>query len=147
MKLHELSPKSGSQKKKKTVGRGPGSGHGKTSCRGHKGQNARSGGGVGRGFEGGQMPIHRRLPKRGFTNVFRKEYEIVNIKDLSVFEPEEEVGIEKLREKGIACGKGIGVKLLGDGDISFPIYLKVHKASKSAIEKITACGGKVELIE
>ena len=146
MKLHEISPKPGARKRKKRIGRGPGSGHGKTSGRGHKGQNARSGGGVGRGFEGGQMPIHRRLPKRGFTNIFRKEYEILNIKDLKVFDPEEEVGIEELKDKGIIHGKGVGVKLLGDGDISYPLFVRVHKASKTAIEKITNSGGKVELI-
>jgi len=147
MKLHEVSPKPGSRKRRKRVGRGPGSGHGKTSCRGHKGQNARSGGGIRRGFEGGQMPIHRRLPKRGFTNIFRKEYEIVNIKDLNVFEPQEEVGIEKLKERGIIHGKGSGVKLLGEGNISYPLFIKVHKASKGAIDKITVSGGKVELIK
>ncbi len=147
MKIHELSPKEGSRKKKKRVGRGPGSGHGKTSCRGQKGQNARSGGGPNRGFEGGQMPIHRRLPKRGFKNPFRKEYEVVNIKDLNVFEANEEVGIDKLIEKGLIHGNLNGVKLLGDGEISIPLTIKVHKASKSAIEKITAIGGKVELIE
>ncbi len=146
MKLHEISPKPGARKRRKRIGRGPGSGHGKTSGRGHKGQNARSGGGVGRGFEGGQMPIHRRLPKRGFTNIFRKEYEILNIKDLKVFDPEEEVGIEELKDKGIIHGKGVGVKLLGDGDISYPLFVRVHKASKTAIEKITNSGGKVELI-
>ncbi len=146
MKLHEISPKPGARKRRKRIGRGPGSGHGKTSGRGHKGQNARSGGGVGRGFEGGQMPIHRRLPKRGFTNIFRKEYEILNIKDLKVFDPEEEVGIEELKDKCIIHGKGVGVKLLGDGDISYPLFVRVHKASKTAIEKITNSGGKVELI-
>ena len=147
MKLHELSPKVGAQKRKKRVGRGAGSGHGKTSCRGHKGQNARSGGGVRRGFEGGQMPIHRRLPKRGFTNIFKKEYEIVNIRDLNLFQPGEEVGLDKLMDRGIIHGKYDGVKLLGDGDISFPLYIKVHKASKTAIEKITSSGGKVEIIK
>ena len=146
MKLHELSPKKGSRKRKKRVGRGPGSGHGKTSCRGQKGQNARSGGGPARGFEGGQMPIHRRLPKRGFTNIFKKEYEIVNIKDLKVFEPNEEIDVEKLRKKGLIDAKGDGVKLLGDGEISYPLFIKVHKASRSAIEKITTNGGKVYLI-
>ncbi len=146
MKIHELSPKPGSRKARKRVGRGPGSGHGKTAGRGHKGQKARSGGGPGRGFEGGQMPLHRRLPKRGFNNPFRKEYEILNIRDLKVFEPNEEVDVEKLVEKGLVHGKGDGVKLLGDGDISYPLFIKVHKASKSAIEKISAVGGKVELI-
>ena len=146
MKLHELSPKQGSKKKRKRVGRGPGSGHGKTSCRGQKGQKARSGGGPGRGFEGGQTPIHRRLPKRGFTNIFRKEYEIVNIRDLKVFEPNKVISIEELKQAGLVKGKGDGVKLLGDGEISYPLFIKVHKASKSAIEKIEASGGKVELI-
>lgn len=146
MKLHEVSPIPGSKKRRKRVGRGPGSGHGKTSGRGHKGQNARSGGGVGRGFEGGQMPIHRRLPKRGFTNICRKEYEIINIKDLNIFRPEEEVGIEKLKDKGLINGEGEKVKLLGDGNISYPLSVKVHAASKAAIEKINASGGKIELI-
>jgi len=92
------------------------------------------------------MPIHRRLPKRGFNNPFKKEYEILNIKDLSVFEPNEEVGIDKLIEKGLVHGKGDGVKLLGEGEISYPLFIKVHKASKTAIEKISASGGKVELL-
>ncbi len=146
MKLHELFPKAGSKQRRKRVGRGSGSGHGKTSCRGQKGQNARSGGSPGRGFEGGQMPIHRRLPKRGFTNLFRKEYEIVNIKDLSVFAPNDNVDIDKLKERGLIHANKDGVKLLGEGDISYPLFIKVHKASKTAIEKIASTGGRVELI-
>ncbi len=147
MKIHELAPKPGAKKERKRVGRGPGSGHGKTCGRGQKGQNARSGGGTVRGFEGGQTPIHRRLPKRGFKNPFRKEYEIINVKDLERFEPNSHLGPEELISAGLAKGKKDGIKLLGDGEINKPLFIKVHKASKSAIEKIAAAGGRVELIQ
>lgn len=146
MKIHELSPAEGSKKKKKRVGRGPGSGHGKTSCRGHKGQKARSGGGPAPGFEGGQMPLHRRLPKRGFNNIFRVEYATVNVKDLDRFEANTTVDIEMLREAGLVKKLRGGVKLLGDGEVKKPLVVRVHKASISATQKIEAAGGRVELL-
>ena len=119
MKLHELRPPEGSRKKRRRVGRGEGSGRGKTAGRGTKGQNARSGGGVSVGFEGGQMPLQRRIPKRGFTNIFGKEYEIINVKDLRNFASGETIDREKLREAGL-IKKSVGVKLLGVGEISPP---------------------------
>ena len=146
MRIHELAPAKGSRKKKKRVGRGPGSGHGKTSCRGHKGQKARSGGGPAPGFEGGQMPLHRRLPKRGFTNIFRTEFAIVNVKDLDRFEANSTVDIDALKEAGLVKKLKDGVKLLGDGDITKPLTVRVHRASLSARQKIEAAGGSVELI-
>lgn len=146
MKIHELSPADGSRKTRKRVGRGPGSGHGKTSCRGHKGQKARSGGGPRPGFEGGQMPLQRRLPKRGFTNIFKKRYNIINIKDLNRFEPNASLDAEALKEAGLVKKLGDGIKLLGNGEITFPVFMKVHKVSNSAKEKIEALGGTVEII-
>ena len=146
MKIHELSPAEGSRKKGKRVGRGPGSGHGKTSCRGHKGQKSRSGGGPRPGCEGGQMPLHRRLPKRGFNNIFKKYYSIVNIKDLNRFAPNSNVDSEALRKAGLVRKAGDGIKLLGNGEISHPVVIQVHKVSKAAKEKIEASGGKVEVI-
>lgn len=146
MRIHELSPAEGSRKKRKRVGRGPGSGHGKTSCRGHKGQKSRSGGRARLGFEGGQMPLQRRLPKRGFNNIFRKNYSIVNIKDLSGFEPNSNVNLESLREAGLVKKERDGIKLLGDGEISHPLIIQVNKASKTAKEKVEASGGKIEII-
>jgi large subunit ribosomal protein L15 len=146
MKIHELSPADGSRKTRKRVGRGPGSGHGKTSCRGHKGQKSRSGGGPRPGFEGGQMPLQRRLPKRGFTNIFKKHYNIINIKDLNRFEPNASLDAEALKEAGLVKKLGDGIKLLGNGEITFPVFMKVHKVSNSAKEKIEALGGTVEII-
>jgi large subunit ribosomal protein L15 len=146
MKIHELSPAKDSKKKRKRVARGPGSGHGKTACRGHKGQKSRSGGGTRPGFEGGQMPLHRRLPKRGFNNRFRKEYSIVNIKDLGLFEANSEVDEKALLEAGLVRTVRDGIKLLGNGEISHPVVVKVHKTSKTAREKVEAAGGKVEMI-
>jgi large subunit ribosomal protein L15 len=146
MRLNELSPANGSKKKKKRLGRGPGSGHGGTSCKGHKGQKARSGASIRPGFEGGQMPLHRRMPKRGFTNIFRNEYEIVNIRDLDRFKTLSSVDIDTLKNSGLIKSQKCLVKLLGDGEISFPIQIKVHKATKTAIDKIESTGGKVEFI-
>lgn len=146
MKIHELSPAEGSSKKRKRVGRGPGSGHGGTACRGHKGQKARSGGGSGRGFEGGQMPLQRRLPKRGFTNIFKKQYGIININDLNRFEANASLDVVVLKEAGLIKKMKNGVKLLGKGDITSPMFVKVHKISKTAREKIEAAGGKVEIV-
>lgn len=146
MRINDLSPVKGSRKRKKRVGRGPGSGHGKTSCRGHKGQKSRSGGSIRPGFEGGQMPIHRRLPKRGFTNIFKKEYVLVNVKDLERFDADSTLDIDALKDAGLVKDVKDGVKLLGDGAISRPLIVKVHKVSKVAREKIEAAGGKVEMI-
>jgi len=146
MKINELSPAEGSRRGRKRVGRGPGSGHGKTACRGHKGQNSRSGGGVRPGFEGGQMPIHRRLPKRGFKNPFRKEYSVVNVGDLSRFEPNTQLDPDMLKEAGLVWKMLDGVKLLGSGEVSHPLVVRIHKISHSAREKIEGAGGKVELL-
>jgi len=146
MKIHELSPAEGSRKKRKRVGRGPGSGHGKTACRGQKGQNSRSGGGVRPGFEGGQMPLHRRLPKRGFTNPFKKEYNVINVDDLNRFEGDTVLDPSVLREAGLIKKMKDGVKLLGNGELARPVIVRIHKASRAATEKVEAAGGKVELI-
>jgi large subunit ribosomal protein L15 len=144
MNLSNLKPSKGSQKARKRVGRGPGSGHGKTSCRGHKGQNSRSGGGAPLGFEGGQMPLIRRLPKRGFTNNFKKRYALINITDLATFDKDSIVDEVALVEKGLVGKVYDGIKLLGNGEIDKPITLKVHKWSQAAYDKLVAAGGKVE---
>jgi large subunit ribosomal protein L15 len=146
MRINDLSPMDGSRKKRKRVGRGPGSGHGKTSCRGHKGQKARSGGSVPRGFEGGQMPLQRRLPKRGFHNIFKKEYSLINIKDLSRFEAGSTIGIEEFINAGLVKNNKNAVKLLGDGEISQSLNIKVDKISNTAKTKVEAAGGKVEIV-
>ncbi|HHN64146.1 MAG TPA: 50S ribosomal protein L15 [Nitrospirae bacterium] len=147
MKIDELRPAEGSKKKKKRVGRGPGSGHGKTSCRGHKGQKARSGGGVSPGFEGGQMPLHRRLPKRGFRNApFRKVYTIVNIKTLERLKDVDVITPELLLEKGVIKGIKDGLKVLGDGELSRAITIRANAFSETARKKIEQAGGKVEVI-
>lgn len=144
MKLNELKPSEGSTKDKKRLGRGPGSGWGKTSGRGHKGQKSRSGAKTVRGFEGGQMPLQRRLPKVGFTNIFKKRYAIVKIGDLSVFKPDSVVDSSALIEAGLVKKLYDGIKILGDGEIGHSITLKTDKISKSARAKIEATGGKVE---
>jgi large subunit ribosomal protein L15 len=146
MDLSNLSPPKGSVKNRKRVGRGPGSGHGKTSCRGHKGQNARSGGKVRPGFEGGQMPLSRRLPKRGFTNIFKKEYALIQVRDLMSFEKGSVIDPAVLVESGLVAKLLDGVKLLGNGDIDIPLTVKVHKCSQAAQAKIIAAGGTVEVI-
>jgi large subunit ribosomal protein L15 len=146
MKLNELSPPAGSRRPRKRLGRGVGSGTGKTAGRGTKGQNSRSGGGVRPGFEGGQMPIHRRLPKRGFTNIFKKRIAVVNIRDLSKFESGSVVDEIELVRMGLVKGRRDGVKLLAQGKIDIPLTVKVHAASRGAIEKIKAAGGEVEVI-
>ncbi len=146
--LANLKPFAGSKHREKRVGRGPGSGHGKTSCRGQKGQRARSGGGVPPWFEGGQMPLIRRLPKRGFRNPFRVEYKVVNVGDLArKFSEGATVDVEALKAAGLVRGREVRVKLLGDGEIDFAVTVKVHAVSKSAREKIERAGGRVELIE
>lgn len=144
MKLNELRPAEGSTKNKKRVGRGPGSGLGKTSGRGHKGQKSRSGSTSLKGFEGGQMPLQRRLPKFGFTNIFKKRYSIVKIGDLSIFEPNSVVDFAALAEAGLVDKVLDGVKVLADGELKIPVTLKVDKVSKAAKVKIEAAGGKVE---
>lgn len=135
------------KKRKKIVGRGPSSGHGKTSTRGEKGQKSRSGGGKGPGFEGGQMPLIRRIPKRGFTNIFRKVYAIVNVSSLNRFKKDTVVTPELLLKEGLINKIKEGVKILGDGELKKPLVVKVQALSKSAREKIEAQGGKVELIK
>lgn len=144
MKLTELKPSAGSKKKSKRVGRGESSGHGKTSGRGSKGQRSRSGGKVPQWFEGGQMPLQRRLPKRGFKNPFKKEFAIINVGDLDKFEPNTVVDREKLKEAGLVKRIKDGIKLLGNGEIERPLTVRVNKVSKSAKEKIEAAGGVVE---
>ena len=146
MKLNELSPPAGSRRPRKRVGRGVGSGHGKTACRGSKGHNSRSGGGVRPGFEGGQMPIHRRLPKSGFTNIFKKKITVINIRDLAKFATGSIVDEIALVRMGLVKGRRDGIKLLGHGDINVPLTVKVHGISKSAADKIEAAGGKVEVM-
>jgi len=146
MKLHELKPAEGSTKTRKRVGRGNGSGLGNTAGRGHKGQKARSGGGVRPGFEGGQMPIIRRIPKRGFTNIFGKEYTVVNVSDLEAkFQDGDVVTVESLIENGLVKKVLDGVKILGDGELTKALTVRVQKVSKTAAEKIAAAGGKVEV--
>jgi large subunit ribosomal protein L15 len=146
MRLEELKPSKGAKKKAKRVGRGVGSGHGKTSTKGHKGQKARSGGVKGPGFEGGQMPLQRRIPKRGFTNIFRKEYAIVNLGDLARAGGADPVTPELLMEKGLIKNIKDGVKVLGTGEFKEKITVRAHKFSKSAVDKIQAAGGKAEVI-
>jgi large subunit ribosomal protein L15 len=146
MRIQDLSPPRGATRKKKRVGRGLGSGHGKTSCRGHKGQKARSGGSIAPGFEGGQMPFTRRIPKRGFTNIFKKSYAVVNLKDLSQLGQRDTIDIEALREAGLVKKVLDGVKVLGKGEITQPVVLKVNRVSRAAKSKIEAAGGKVEIL-
>ncbi len=146
MKLHELKPVEGARHTKKRVGRGTGSGIGKTSGRGTKGQNSRSGGGVRPGFEGGQTPLFKRLPKRGFTNVNRKEYAVVNIEDLNVFQAESVVTIEELRQAGLVKKEYDGLKILGNGKLNVKLTVKANKFSKSAENNIVEAGGSIEVI-
>jgi large subunit ribosomal protein L15 len=146
VKLEELKAPPGANKRIKRVGRGIGSGHGKTSTRGQKGQKSRSGGGVRPGFEGGQMPLQRRLPKRGFTNIFKKEYAIINVRDLNVFPDGSEITPDVLLQAGLIKKLNDGVKILGDGELEKKLTVKAHKISKQAEEKIAARGGRVEVI-
>jgi large subunit ribosomal protein L15 len=143
MKISDLKPAIGSKHRRKIVGRGRGSAHGGSSTRGMKGQNSRSGRGTRPGFEGGQMPLARRIPKRGFTNIFKKEYEVVNLKTLErIFEPNTEITRAVLKEKGL-IRRELPIKILGDGDIKKALKITANKFSKSAIEKISAAGGSV----
>jgi len=146
MKLHELSPSEGSKKKAFRVGRGHGSGNGKTSGKGQKGQKARSGGGGCPGLGGGQMPIYRRLPKRGFTNIFAKKYTSINVEDLNKFDNGTEITAEVLKENGVIKKINDGIVVLGRGDLNKKVTIKAKRFSKSAEEKISAAGGKAEVI-
>ena len=146
MKLEELKPARGSKKKRKRIGRGPGSGHGKTSTKGHKGQKARSGGAKPAKFEGGQMPLIRRVPKRGFSNFTRKEYAIINLGELNRFEENIEITPELLTQEGLIKKNMERIKVLGDGEILKPFIIKAHRFSQKALEKISAAGGKAEVI-
>ena len=146
MKLHELQPVEGAIKARKRVGRGTSSGHGKTSGRGHKGQNARSGGGVRPGFEGGQTPLFKRLPKRGFTNVNRKDFAVVNVEDLNSFKAGAVVTVDSLQKKGLVKKTFDGLKILGNGELKVNLTVKANKFSKSAEKSIVDAGGKIEVI-
>lgn len=146
MRLDELQPTEGSKFSAKRVGRGIGSGNGKTAGKGHKGQNARSGGGVRPGFEGGQMPLYRRLPKRGFNNIFAKQYVTINVADLERFEDGTVVTAELLKESGVVSKVLDGIKILGRGELTKKLEVKVAKFSASAAEKIEKAGGKAEVI-
>lgn len=146
MRLQDLRPAEGSKKKDKRVGRGIGSGHGKTSCKGHKGQKARSGGPKGPGFEGGQMPLQRRLPKRGFKNRFQIVYAIINLRDIDKLEGIDTVTPDVLAERGIVKDLKDGLKVLGEGEIKRPFTIRADAFSASALAKIAAAGGKAEVI-
>jgi large subunit ribosomal protein L15 len=147
MELSNLKPKKGARHAKKRVGRGPGSGHGKTSSRGEKGQKSRSGYSGKRGFEGGQMPLHRRIPKRGFTNIFKKDYAVVNVSDLERFDNGVSVDEAMLRQAGLVKGSHDGVKVLGDGELSKKLTVSATKFSKSAKEIIEKAGGTCQEIQ
>jgi large subunit ribosomal protein L15 len=146
MRLSELAPAPGAKHKKKRVGRGPGSGWGKTAARGSKGQNSRAGGGVKPGFEGGQMPLTRRIPKRGFTNIFKKNYTIVNLRDLSAFAADTVVDDEALRRAGVVKGQPGAIKLLGQGEVTVALTVRVQAVSAQARARIEAAGGRVEVV-
>ena len=146
MRIEDIRPAEGSTKNKKRVGRGVGSGHGKTSCKGHKGQKARSGGTKGAGFEGGQMPLQRRLPKRGFKNIFKKEYAIVNLDTIDALKDDAVITPELLIEKGVIKKMKDGLKVLANGSIQRPVTIKANAFSTSAAAKIEAAGGKTEVL-
>lgn len=146
MRLNDLAPEKGQRKTRKRVGRGVGSGSGKTAGKGSKGQNCRSGGGVRPGYEGGQMPIHRRLPKRGFKNHFKKAFAIVNVKDLNRFEAQAVVDEVALIKSGLVKGDRDGIKILGNGEVTVPVTVRINNISASARQKIEAVGGKIEVI-
>ena len=146
MDLSNLQPAPGSHRNRKRIGRGHGSGTGKTAGKGHKGQKARAGGSIKPGFEGGQMPLQRRLPKRGFNPLTHKEYALVNLRDLELFEAGSVVDVETLGKAGLIGQLKDGVKILGDGELTKSLTVKAHKFSKSAQEKIAAAGGTVEVL-
>jgi len=145
MRLDELKPSEGARKKEKRVGRGVGSGHGKTACRGSKGQNSRTGGGTKAGFEGGQMPLQRRLPKRGFRSPFKKRFAIIHVGDLNRFPKDTVVEPHLLLQSGL-LKKEEPVKLLGDGGLKHPLTIRVHQVSKAALKKVESISGRVEVI-
>jgi large subunit ribosomal protein L15 len=144
MDLNNLRPSEGSTKNRKRIGRGPGSGHGKTSTKGHKGQKARSGGSIKAGFEGGQMPMQRRLPKRGFTPLFKKEFVLIKLSDLEAFPENTIITLEMLKEKGLLNKLNSLVKILAVGELSKPLTVSAHKFSATAREKIVAAGGTLQ---
>ena len=146
MKLHNLKPAPGAKKRRKRIGRGPGSGHGKTATKGHKGLLARSGGGKRPGFEGGQMPLIRRLPKFGFTNPFRTEYAVVNVRSFENWSGGDTVTPQAMVDAGLVKRKTLPIKILGTGALKKSLVIQAHKFSKSAEEKIRAAGGRVEVI-
>jgi len=146
MRLNDLAPEKGQRKNRKRVGRGVASGNGKTAGSGSKGQNCRYGGGVRPGYEGGQMPIHRRLPKRGFKNHFKKVFAIVNVQDLNRFDADSVVDEVAFIKSGLVKGDRDGIKILGQGDLAVPITVRINKISESARQKIEAAGGKIEVI-
>ncbi len=146
MNLHDLTPASGAKKRRKRIGRGPGSGHGKTATKGHKGLLARSGGGKRPGFEGGQMPLIRRLPKFGFTNPFRMEYAIVNVKNFEKWTGDKTITPQAMVDAGLVKRKKLPIKILGNGEFKKSLVIQAHKFSKSAVMKIQAAGGRVEVI-
>lgn len=146
MDLKLYKPDSSPRKKARRIGRGEGSGWGKTAGRGHKGQKARSGGGPKAGFEGGQMPLARRIPKWGFTNIFKKEYVVCNVSDLNAFSDGETVDLESLIRQGAISRSKKALKVLGDGELKVKLTVKAHKFSRVAVEKIQACGGQIEVI-
>jgi large subunit ribosomal protein L15 len=147
VKLHELKPAPGSRTRRKRIGRGIGSGHGKTSTKGHKGLLARSGGGKRPGFEGGQMPLKRRVPKRGFTNIFRTEWALVNLRDLNRLEGGQDVTPALLMEKGLVPRGAARIKVLAEGNLTRPLLVQAHRFSASAAAKIQAAGGRAEVLE
>lgn len=147
MDLTAFKPEKSPRKKSRRVGRGEGSGWGKTAGRGHKGQKARAGGGTPAGFEGGQMPLARRIPKWGFTNIFRKQYVICNVEDLNVFKSGDSVDQEALVAKGTIKRSKAALKILGDGELKVKLTVKAHKFSRAAVEKIQALGGQIEVIK
>ncbi len=142
--LGQLKPPRGARRGPKRVGRGPGSGHGKTACKGHKGQKARSGAPIRPGFEGGQMPLQRRLPKRGFRNIFKKRYALVHIRDLNRFSAGEVVDVEALRKVGLVKKAPDGIKIVGDGELTIALTVRAHAVTEAARKKIEAASGKVE---
>jgi large subunit ribosomal protein L15 len=146
VKISDLAPQRGAKKKEKRIGRGPGSGHGKTSTKGHKGQAARSGGTKGPGFEGGQQPLIRRVPKRGFTNIYRKEYSIVNLERLNQFGADSVINPQFLQEAGVIKKASGNIKILGNGELTKPLVISAHKFSQEAMKKIQAAGGRAELL-
>jgi len=146
MDLSQLKPAPGSTKNRKRIGRGPGSGTGKTSGKGHKGQKARSGGSIKPGFEGGQMPLQRRLPKRGFTAINKKDYNLINLRDLDCFDADTTISLELYGKAGLVKKMKDGIKILADGELSKALTVQAHKFSRAAVEKIEAAGGKAEVV-